>query len=29
MKMRFIPDLGSRLVSKRAQKTREFRVAEN
>ena len=26
--MGFIPDLGSRLVSKRAQKTREFRVAE-
>ena len=28
MKVGFIPDLGSRLVSKRAQKTREFRVAE-
>ena len=28
MKVGFIPDLGSRLVSKRAQKTHEFRVAK-
>ena len=28
MEVGLIPDLGARLVSKRAQKTREFRVAE-